>query len=78
MAQLLVRELEDDVADGLRSLAAANKRSAEEEHRAALRTHVRDNLTGPKKRQRILPFDIEAAHMLGRSGRGGAERSAHV
>ncbi len=50
MAQLLVRELEDDVADGLRSLAAANKRSAEEEHRAALRIHVRDNLTGPKKR----------------------------
>jgi plasmid stability protein len=50
MAQLLVRELEDDVADGLRRLAVANKRSAEEEHRAILRAHVRDNLTGPKKR----------------------------
>lgn len=50
MAQLLVRELEDDVADGLRRLAASNKRSAEEEHRAVLRAHVRDNLTGPKKR----------------------------
>lgn len=50
MAQLLVRELEDEVAAGLRTLAAANKRSAEEEHRAALRTHVRDHLTGPKKR----------------------------
>jgi plasmid stability protein len=50
MAQLLVRDLEDDVADGLRRLAVVNKRSAEEEHRAILRAHVRDNLTGPKKR----------------------------
>ena len=50
MAQLLVRELEDDVADGLRRLAAANKRSAEEEHRAVLRAHVRDHLTGPTRR----------------------------
>ena len=50
MAQLLVRELEDDVADGLRRLAAANQRSAEEEHRAVLRAHVRDKLTGPKQR----------------------------
>jgi plasmid stability protein len=50
MAQLLVRELEDEVADGLRKLAAANRRSAEEEHRAVLRAHVRDKLTGPPKR----------------------------
>lgn len=50
MVQLLVRELEDDVAAGLRHLAVSNKRSAEEEHRVALRAHVRDNLTGPKKR----------------------------
>lgn len=49
MAQLLVRDLDDDVADGLRRLAAANKRSTEEEHRAVLRAYVRDNLTGPAK-----------------------------
>jgi plasmid stability protein len=50
VAQLLVRGLEDDVAAGVRQLAVVNKRSAEEEHRAILRAHVRDNLTGPKKR----------------------------
>jgi plasmid stability protein len=50
MAQLLVRDLEDDVAAGVRRLAVVNRRSAEEEHRAILRAHVRDNLTGPKKR----------------------------
>ena len=50
MAQLFVRELEDDIADGLRQLAAAHKRSTEEEHREVLRSYVRENLTGPKKR----------------------------
>lgn len=50
MAQLLVRDLEDDVAAGVRRLAAANNRSAEEEHRAILRAHVREHLTGPKRR----------------------------
>lgn len=50
MAQLLVRELEDETADGLRKLAAAHQRSTEEEHREVLRAYVRENLTGPKKR----------------------------
>ena len=50
MAQLLVRDLEDDVAAGVRRLAVVNKRSAEEARRAILLAHVRDHLTGPKRR----------------------------
>lgn len=38
MAQLLVRNLEDQVVRRLRARAAANGRSAEEEHREILRS----------------------------------------
>ncbi|MCE1180496.1 MAG: toxin-antitoxin system [Micrococcales bacterium] len=41
MATLTVRDLDDDVRDGLRSLAARNGRSMEAEVRAVLTGHVR-------------------------------------
>lgn len=47
MSQLLVRDLDEDVVDALKRLAAANGRSAEAEHREILRSHL---LKHPKKR----------------------------
>ncbi|WP_332856465.1 FitA-like ribbon-helix-helix domain-containing protein [Duganella sp. S19_KUP01_CR8] len=47
MSQLLVRDLDDEVVDALKRLAAANGRSAEAEHREILRTHLTKQ---PKKR----------------------------
>jgi antitoxin FitA len=41
MAQLLVRDLEDDVVQALRERAAKNGRSVEAEHRALLRAVLR-------------------------------------
>ncbi len=45
MAQLIVRNLEDEVKEKLRRLAAAHGRSMEEEVRAILRDAVKD---GPR------------------------------
>ena len=47
MSQLLVRDLDDEIVDALKRMAAANGRSAEAEHREILRTHL---LNHPKKR----------------------------
>jgi plasmid stability protein len=41
MAQLIVRNIEDDVVEALRRRAAANGRSAEAEHREILRRALR-------------------------------------
>ena len=46
MAQLLVRNLDDDLVQRLKLRAAASERSAEEEHRQILQAV----LTGPKRR----------------------------
>ncbi len=46
MANLLVRNVDDDIVQSLREQAAANGRSAEAEHRAILA----DALRGPKRR----------------------------
>lgn len=46
MAQSLVRNIEDDLVDRLKERAAANQRSAEEEHRQILARALR----GPKRR----------------------------
>jgi antitoxin FitA len=43
MAQLIVRNLDDDLVTRLNRRAAANGRSAEEEHRQLLRTAVRQD-----------------------------------
>lgn len=40
MSQLLVRDLDDEIVDALKRLAAANGRSAEAEHREILRVHL--------------------------------------
>ncbi|OFA01164.1 hypothetical protein [Duganella sp. HH101] len=47
MSQLLVRDLDDEIVDALKRLAAANGRSAEAEHREILRTYL---IKRPKKR----------------------------
>lgn len=47
MSQLLVRDLDDEIVDSLKRLAAANGRSAEAEHREILRAHLSKQ---PKKR----------------------------
>ncbi|MYN18994.1 DNA-binding protein [Rugamonas sp. FT107W] len=47
MSQLLVRDLDDEIVDSLKRLAAANGRSAEAEHREILRAHLAKR---PKKR----------------------------
>lgn len=46
MAQLVVRNLDDDLLLALKKQAAAHRRSAEEEHRTILRAALR----GPKRR----------------------------
>jgi antitoxin FitA len=46
VAQLLVRSIDDELVDRLRARAAANQRSAEEEHRQILSRALR----GPKRR----------------------------
>jgi len=46
MAQLVVRRIGDDLVDRLKERAAANQRSAEEEHRQILSRALR----GPKRR----------------------------
>lgn len=46
MAQLVVRNLDDDLVQRLKKRAAASNRSAEEEHRQILQSA----LTGPKRR----------------------------
>ncbi|MCU6497191.1 DNA-binding protein [Rugamonas sp. A1-17] len=47
MSQLLVRDLDDEIVDSLKRLAAANGHSAEAEHREILRAHLAKQ---PKKR----------------------------
>lgn len=47
MSQLLVRDLDDEIVDSLKRLAAANGRSAEAEHREILRAHLAKR---PKRR----------------------------
>ena len=42
MAQLIVRNLDDDLVRRLKQRAAANNRSAEEEHRQILRATLRE------------------------------------
>jgi len=46
MAQLVVRNLDDDIVQSLKQKAAAHNRSAEEEHRKILQAALR----GPKRR----------------------------
>lgn len=46
MAQLVVRRIDDELVDRLKERAAANQRSAEEEHRQILSRALR----GPKRR----------------------------
>ena len=46
MAQLVVRNLDDDLVQSLKQRAAAQNRSAEEEHRKILQAALR----GPKRR----------------------------
>lgn len=46
MAQRVVRRVDDDLVDRLRERAAANRHSAEEEHRQILSQALR----GPKRR----------------------------
>jgi antitoxin FitA len=46
MAQLVVRRVEEELVNRLRERAAANQRSAEEEHRQILSRALR----GPKRR----------------------------
>lgn len=48
MAQLIVREIEDSVAQALRERAARNGRSAEAEHRILLREALLPGGTGAK------------------------------
>jgi antitoxin FitA len=72
MAQLIVRNLDDDLVRRLRQRAASHGRSAEEEHRvilrAALRSHdLADHLAAIPdvgddrdfERQTELPRDVE-------------------
>ncbi|MDA8311618.1 MAG: toxin-antitoxin system [Actinomycetota bacterium] len=49
MAQLLVRQLEDDVKDALQRRARAHGRSTEEEVREILRDAVRTGPAGPTR-----------------------------
>lgn len=48
MAQLIVRNIEDAVAQKLRERAAKNGISTEEEHRRILRAAVNEDATKPK------------------------------
>jgi plasmid stability protein len=48
MAQLIVRNIEDEVAQKLRERAAKNGVSAEEEHRRILRMAVNEDSTKPE------------------------------
>ena len=72
MAQLIVRNLDEDLVRRLKQRAAANGRSAEEEHRRLLRRALRPTgfaealLAVPQvgddadfERQRDLPRDVE-------------------
>ena len=52
MAQLIVRNLDDDVVDALKARAAANGRSAEAEHREILR----NALLGPTAGKSLLEW----------------------
>ena len=61
MAQLLVRNLEDDVKAKLRVLAAAHGRSMEEEVRAILRLAV-------EERPRLLGLGTRMAARFAKSG----------
>ena len=49
MAQFVVRQLEDDVAEKLRQRARKNARSLEDEVRHILRAAVRRHPEGPRK-----------------------------
>lgn len=53
MAQVIVRNLDDDVAARLKQRAAQRGRSMEEEVRRILREAVRDELESPKLGTRI-------------------------
>ena len=46
MAQLIVRNLEDDIVEALKARAAAHGRSAEAEHREILRTALVGPMSG--------------------------------
>lgn len=64
MAQLLVRNLEDDVAERLRRRARRHRRSTEEEVRNILRDAVKDEDTpspplGSRLRQRFAGIGLE-------------------
>ena len=77
MAQVIVRNLEDDIRDKLRSLAAEHGRSMEEEIREILRAAVLRATTGPRvglgsrlaARFRDCGLDDEIAELRGRPAR---------
>jgi plasmid stability protein len=63
MAQLIVRDVDDDIAQALRTRAAANGRSVEAEHRMILREILRPAET-------TTDFAAAAARMRVRLRRG--------
>jgi plasmid stability protein len=56
MAQVIVRNLDDDVAARLKQRAAQRGRSMEEEVRRILREAVRDELAAPKAGTRLASY----------------------
>jgi plasmid stability protein len=74
MAQLLVRDIEPDIARELKLRAARHGRSAEEEHREILRGALRHPGPPTSLKQLLLEIpdvgedrDFERPHDLGRS-----------
>ena len=74
MAQLLVRDIEPDLARELKLRAARHGRSAEEEHREILRGALRHPGSPTSLKQLLLEIpdvgedrDFERPHDLGRS-----------
>ena len=77
MAQILVRQLEEDVKDALRRRARAHGRSTEEEVREILRDAVRAGPAGPARlgsqiaaRFRDVGVDQDFAELRGHPARG--------
>jgi len=73
MAQLLVRDIESQLARKLKLRAARNGRSAEEEHREILRAALRDPKPPTSLKELLLEFpavgedrDFERPHDRGR------------
>ena len=54
MAQLIVRNLDDDTVQALKRRAARNGRSAEAEHREILRATLRPTRSGKSLKQLLL------------------------